>query len=200
MTSRPRRVHRPWIAAVVLTSAVVAGCSPMVHIAAAPETAAGADPDDPVGIVLRLRPEAVEVTIANRGESPVDVLWDRALLVDTAGRSSRVVRSSIGPKWGATDRSGDVSRIPAHSTLTDVIIPSNGVEFDPASGWVVQPFLPVECGPIRCTGYHDLVGRTVHLSVVTQADGTERVTESTYRITSAVKSMRGARPDEAQPQ
>ncbi len=168
----------------------------MVHVATEREGSGGAGPDDQVAVDLRLRTDVIEMTISNRGETPVDVLWDKASLVDTEGNTSGVVHSGAEGDWTTPDRPGDVSRIGPHATLTDFIVPTRSVRFDPYYGWIVQPVLPVECGPIRCIGYHELVGKGVRLSLPMQVNGEERIFEWTLRITEAVKSTRGARPSD----
>ena len=168
----------------------------MVHVATERDGSGGSGVGEPLSVDLRLRTEAIEVAITNRGETPVDVLWDKASLVDTQGKASAVVRSSTGDQWAAPDVSGDVSRIPPHGTLHVFIIPARSVSFERESGWIVDQVLPVECGPLRCTGYHELVGKTVSLRLPMQVNGVEQNFEWTLRITDAVKSFRGGRPQE----
>jgi hypothetical protein len=148
---------------------------------------------------LHVRPDAMEVSITNRGEGAVDVLWSKATLVDVQGNASGVVRNGTEERWAAPDMPGDVSRIPAHQSLNVFLVPAESVRFDKASGWWVEQLLPVECGPIRCVGYHELVGKTVRLTLPMQVNGAEQVFEWTLRITDSVKSVRGARPDEPGP-
>ena len=166
----------------------------MVHVATEPIGAGGPGPDDQLRIELHLRTDALEVSITNLGETPVDVLWDKASLVDTQGQASAVVHSAAGGKWAAADLPGDVSRIPPHATLDDFLVPTRDVGFVPNEGWNIDSLLPVECGPMRCIGYHELVGQTVRLSLTVQVQGAERTFEWTLRITQAVRSVRGNRP------
>jgi hypothetical protein len=168
----------------------------MVHVATQCEGCGAPGPDDPIDIGLRLRTDAIEITISNRGETPVDVLWDRASLVDTAGDTWGVVRSGAAGGSPTPDVPGNVTRIPAHASLTDYLLPTRSVRFDAYYGWIVEPVLPVECGPIRCVGYHELVGKSVRLTLPVQVNGEERVFEWTLRITETVKSTRGARPSD----
>lgn len=171
----------------------------MVHVVTEPDNSRGPGPNDPLTVDLGLRTDALEVSISNRGDAPVDVLWNKASLVDTEDKTYPVVHSGADRSWAVPDLPGDVSRIPPHTTLNDFIIPTRSVGFDAAEGWIVEPLLPVECGPIRCIGYHELVGKTVRLNLTVQANGAERVFEWTLRITEAVKSMRGGRPYESNP-
>jgi hypothetical protein len=67
--------------------------------------------------------------------------------------------------------------------------------FEPAERLTVpDPLLPVECGPLRCVGYHELVGKSVRLTLPMRVNGTVQAYEWTLRITDAVKSVRGGRP------
>jgi hypothetical protein len=86
-----------------------------------------------------------------------------------------------------------VSRIVPGAALHDIVLPASRVVYDRDDGWLVEPFLPIECGPIRCTGYHELVGRTTRLLLPLRVGGVEHVLDRTYRITDTVKSMRGGR-------
>jgi hypothetical protein len=194
MTESPlvRAVIAATAAALMVT---VAACSPMVHVTTERE-GAGAAPDEPLQVDLRVLTDAMQVAITNRGAVPVDVLWYAASLVDTQGNASPVVHSGIDDQWAAPDVPGDVSRIPPHGTLNVFIIPDRSVVFDRGSGWYAEPLLPVECGPLRCLGYHELVGKTVRFALPVRENGADRVLDSTLRITAAVKSMRGGRPPE----
>jgi len=51
-----------------------------------------------------------------------------------------------------------------------------------------------ECGPLRCIGYHELVGKTVQLSLPIRVNGNDSIYQWTLRITEAIKSVRGGRP------
>src|SRR5262245_29309892 len=196
MTPLRRRTERRLAAAAVLCLLATSACSPMVHVTTAQESTGDAIPGNPVQVDLRVLTDALEVAISNRGEVPVDVLWDEAVMVDTEGNTSPVVHSNIAEQWAAPDVSGDVSRIPPHAMLTAFLIPDRSVIFERGSGWYAQPLLPVECGPLRCIGYHELVGRTVQLTLPMRVNGADRVMQWTLRITDAIKSVRGARPPE----
>jgi hypothetical protein len=189
-------MHGLPIAAAVLCIVSVAGCGPMVQVATEPVGAGGAGPAEQLAVNLRLRTDAIEASISNLGEAPVDVLWDKATLVDTDDKTSGVVHSAAVSTGATSDLPGDVSRILPHATLTDFLIPARCVGFTPGEGWIVAPLLPVECGPIRCVGYHELVGKTVRLGLTMQVQGVERTFEWTLRITEAVRSVRGARPND----
>jgi hypothetical protein len=167
----------------------------MVHVAARCDGPIGATPDDHLSVDLQLRVDAIRISIANLGEAPVDVLWDEASLVDTEGNVYGVIHGGAeGPP--EADPPGNVSRIGPKATLDAFVIPTRSVRFDPRYGWVVEPLLPVECGPIRCTGYHQLVGKTVLLSLPMRVNGAERVLDWSFLITEAVRSSRGSRPDD----
>jgi len=195
MARRRRPAYRVATAAAVTCLLTIAACSPMVHVTTECESTGGV-PDDPLRVDLRVLTDALQAAITNRGDVPVDVLWYEASMVDTQGNSSLVVHSSLDEQWAAPDVPGDVSRIPPNSTLSVFLIPERSVIFDRGSGWYAAPLLPVECGPLRCTGYHELVGRTVQLTLPVRVNGAELVFEWTLRITDAVKSVRGARPPE----
>jgi len=196
MTPLRRRTGQRLAAAVVSWLLAISACSPMVHVTTEQESTGDAIADNLVQVDLRVLTDAMEIAISNRGEVPVDVLWDEAVLVDTEGNTSPVVHSSIDEQWAAPDASGDVSRIPPHATLTAFLIPDRSVIFERGSGWYAQPLLPIECGPLRCIGYHELVGRTVRLTLPMRVNGADRVMQWTLRITDAVKSVRGGRPPE----
>jgi hypothetical protein len=166
----------------------------MVHVATEPVGGDSSTPTDPVAVFLRLSTDALGVSIANRGDAPVDVLWDRATLVDTDGNASGVIHGAGINAGAPSDLPGDVSRVPPHSTLDDFLIPTRCVGFTPGEGWIVTSLLPVECGPIRCIGYHELVGKTVRLTLPMQVEGAEHTFDQTLRITEAVRSSRGNRP------
>ena len=187
---------RFWAMTLAALGLTFAGCGPMVHVATEHECSGCTEINDRVTIALQLRVDALGISITNLGDTAIDVLWDRAVLVDVDGNASAVVHGDPGEAWAAADASGDVSRIPPHSTLDDFVIPIRDVTFDPREGWFVGPLLPVECGPIRCLGYHELVGKTLRLTLALQVEGGERVVEWTLRITDAVKSVRGARPSD----
>jgi hypothetical protein len=186
------------IAGAVLYLAAVSACGPMVHVTVEREGSGPPTAEDEVGVVLRVRTDGVGVSITNRGASPIDVLWQKAVLVDTEGKASGVL-PGMSSAWVVPDLPAgeDVSRIPPGATLDGIIIPTSRVTFDPYYGWLVQPLLPVECGPIRCTGYHELVGKTVRLSLPMRVHGEEQVFDLSYRIADTEKSMRGNRPVEA---
>lgn len=195
MTPLRRRTQRRLATAIVTCLLATSACSPMVHVTTEQESSADG-PDNPVQVDLRVHTDAMQIAITNRGEDPVDVLWYEASLVDTQGNTSPVVHSSIAEQWAAPDVSADVSRIPPHSTLAAFLIPDRSVIFEPGSGWYAEPLLPVECGPLRCIGYHELVGQTVRLTLPMRVNGADRVMQWTLRITDAVKSVRGGRPQE----
>jgi hypothetical protein len=132
----------------------------MVHVAAHLDGPTGATLGDQLSVDLHLRADAIRVSITNLGEAPIDVLWGRASLVDTEGSVYGVVHSGA---TGSPDPEplGTISRIAPKATLDDFVVPTRSVRFDPRYGWLVEPLLPVECGPIRCVGYHELVGKTV---------------------------------------
>src|SRR5262245_56126528 len=149
---------------------VTAACSPMVHVTVERESAVAPAPEDEVNIALGVRDNGIALSITNVGASPVEVLWQKAVVVDTAGRASGVIHGDHTGAWAVPDLPAgeDISRIPPGSTLYDMLLPTDRVVFDKYYGWLVQPFLPVECGPIRCTGYHELVGQVVRLSLPMQ--------------------------------
>jgi hypothetical protein len=95
-----------------------------------------------------------------------------------------------------SDVAGSGTRLGPYATLDDFLVSTRCVTFAPVSGWEVVPLLPVECGPVKCLGYHELVGKTVHLRLAFDVDGTERDFAWTLRITRTVKSVRGARPSD----
>ena len=167
-----------------------------MHVATQRGGSAGASPSDPVSADLTLGTDAIEVAITNRGETPLDVQWSKATLVDTGGKAFGIVRSGAVDDGAGPGLSGDVSRIPPHGTLHDFIIPTRSLTFDKAEGWIVTPLLPVECGPLRCIGYHELVGKTVELKLPIVVDGTERMFDWTLQVTEAVRSSRGTRPSD----
>jgi hypothetical protein len=170
----------------------------MVHITAESQGAAATAPDNQVNVVTRVRTDGIALSITNGGATPVDVLWQKSVLVDTEEQASSVVHGE-GRAMAVTVRLSDgedISRIPPGATLEDVIVPASRVVFDPYYGWVVEPLLKVECGPIRCTGYEELVGKSVRLILTMRVDGNERVMDRTYRITATDKSMRGSRGED----
>ncbi len=197
MTARSRRDFMTRTAAAIVSLVVVSACSPMVHVTTEPEPTTGAAAPDQLRVNSRVRTEAMEVALSNLGDAPIDVLWSGASLVDTQGNSSPVVHSAIGTQWTPPDVSGDVSRIPPHATLEVFLIPDRSVIFERnGAGWYAEPLLPVECGPLRCIGYHELVGKTVRLTLPYRINGADQTFDSTLRITEAFKSMRGGRPSE----
>lgn len=166
----------------------------MVHVAT--ESTIDVDPGNQITVRAWLRTDAIEVSIVNGGSSPIDVLWDKASIVDLDGSVSAVVHNGLKEAGPPSDLPGDVSRIAPSSVLNDLIVPAEKFGFDKDYGWLVEPLLPIECGPLRCVGYHELVGKSVGLRLVMQVDGAEYVYESTLRITNAVRSSRGTRPDD----
>lgn len=195
----PRQSLSHWrITILLLCGVAVPACSPMVHVVAEHQTAAASAPDDRVGVVARVRTDGIVVSITNRSTTPIDVLWQKTVLVDTNDHSASVVHSGDRALSLDTtiDGAEDISRIPPGANLEEVVIPRLRVVFDPYYGWVVEPLLPVECGPVRCTGYHELVGKTVRLILTLRVDGEEQVVDRTYLITDTVKSMRGARAED----
>jgi hypothetical protein len=134
----------------------------MVHIEAQREDVAAPAPEDEVNVGFGLRTDGIALAITNRGADPIDVLWQNSKLVDIAERESGVLHSEIS-SGGLPDAraGGDISTIPPSSTLSVMLIPADRIVFDSYYGWLVEPLLPVECGPVRCTGYHELVGHTV---------------------------------------
>jgi hypothetical protein len=167
----------------------------MVHVAAQRDGPAGATLDGQLSVDLHLRTDAIWISIANLGETPIDVLWGKASLVDTAGNVYGVVHSAAEGS-PAPDPPGHSSRIAPKATLDAFVIPTRCVRFDARYGWVVEPLLPVECGPIRCVGYHELVGKTIRVSLPMQVSGTERAFDWSFLITNAVRSSRGTRPED----
>ena len=172
----------------------VAGCGTMAHVATEPVGDSGITAADPLAVQLRLSVEALELTIINRGTTPLEVLWDKSSVVSTDGRPSAIVHSE-GSAWDSPDANAfTVSRIMPYMPLHTFLVPMRDVSYTPGEGWLVSPMLPVECGPMRCVGYHELVGQTVHLTLVMRIDGAERTFEWTLRITRAERSVRGNRP------
>jgi hypothetical protein len=171
----------------------------MVHVVTDLASTRGNSAADQVQVALRVRTDAVEMAITNGGDAPVDILWDQAMLVDTQGNASSVVLGCCGAeRWTVPDTPGDVSRLAPHDRFHVFMIPARNVMFDPESaGWYADPLLPVECGPIRCVGYHELVDKSVRLTLPMRVNGTVQAYEWTLRIISAVKSVRGGRPQES---
>lgn len=169
-----------------------AACGTKVHVATEPVDDAGAAPGDPVAVSLTLGVDALRVAITNRSGAPVEVLWDRAVLVGTDGRASALVHVDNGG-YGA-EPNGAAARILPNVTLEAFVLPTRDVTYSPDAGWEIAPLLPVECGPMRCIGYHELVGKTVRLTLVVRDDGGEHAIERSLRITDAVRSVRGNRP------
>ena len=191
-----RGVHGWTVGAAVLWIVTASACGSKVHVATERGGSAATGANDPVSADLILSSDALELSINNRGETPVDVVWCKASLVDTAGQAFPVVRGGSASQEAAAGVSNDVSRIQPHVTLHEFVIPTRSITFDKAEGWIVTPLLPVECGPLRCVGYHELVGKTVELKLPMVVDGTERTFDWPLRITQAVRSSRGTRPSD----
>jgi hypothetical protein len=184
----------PQLVILCLISAL--GCGSMVHVATDVDRSEGPKPEDPVAVDLYLRTDAMGLSITNRTDTPITVLWDKALIVDTDGNTFGVVHRQTPPNFAISDVAGSGTRLAPYATLDDFIVPARCVTFAPASGWDVVPLLLVECGPVKCIGYHELVGKTVHLRLAFDVNGSERDFAWTLRITRTVKSVRGARPSD----
>lgn len=168
-------------------------CGTRIHIATEPVGEGGPAATDPLSVQLRLSPAALEVVMSNLGTEPVDVHWDRSSIVDIDGTASALVHSESGA-FPAEGLGVAVSRILPLTTLDAYVLPMRHVSFTPGGRWVAAPMLPIECGPLRCVGYRDLVGKTLRLSLATRTGGADHVYEWTLRITRTVLSIHGTRP------
>lgn len=173
-------------------------CAPMVHIRTEPIATEGLQAEDPFHFELVVYNDSVGLTLTNQDTHAIEILWQKTSLIGVDGTAFDVMHDGGRGIWAARDFPGeDVSRIPPNSTLRELIIPKRSVGFEAGpmrSGWVVASYLPVECGPVRCTGYKDLPGETVRLNLTVRTRGNERVFDWSFRIKTAFVSTRGARP------
>lgn len=178
-------------AALLLCSLTVSACRPLVHVATQLENPV--TPDDGFTADFQVSCGTIDISITNTNNKPIEVLWQKASIVDPDGNSWPVMHGGGRSTWSAKDfTDDDVTRIPPHSTLSDWIAPRQNVRFD--DGWYIRPFIRVECGAAHCPGYESLVGKTIRLNMTLWVLGEERDFDWTFRITKAVESVRGARP------
>ena len=178
----------------IALSLLASGCAPMVHIRTERIATEGIEANDPFHFELVVYTDSIGFTLTNQDTEPIEILWQKTSLVGVDGTTFDVMHDGGRGVWAARDFPGeDISRIPPKATLREQIIPKRSVGFEAGpmrSGWVVASYLPVECGPVRCTGYKDLPGKTVRLNMTVRTRGNERVFDWTFRIESAFVSTR----------
>lgn len=191
---RHRTVSPPFaILATFLCGFLASACAPRVHLATVLENPDVVTSDDGFTVTFWVQMDAIDVSIANVSSEPIEVIWQKASIVDTAGNAWDVMRGGGRGALAARDLTGDdISLIPPRAMMHESISPRRMVTY--SNGWVRQPFLPIRCGRGRCTIDGDLVGQTVRLNLTLLLRGKERTFDWRFFITKAVKSIRGTRP------
>lgn len=185
--------HLARAATFLLLGVALSACGRMVHIATQLQNPDLVQPDDGFTATFKVGTRVIEISIENTSSEPIEVIWQKSSIVDTNGDSWDVMRSGGRGAWAARDFTGeDITRIPPHSTMKEWVAPRDKVTLD--GNWSIRPYIPVECGPARCTGYKELVGKTVRLNMTLRLHGQDRDFDWRFLITRAVDSVRGVRP------
>ena len=164
--SRTGSVVRSWRsgAAMLCCALLAAGCAPRVHIATQLELPDPVTPESGITADLRVSPDSIAMALTNVGSEPVEVLWQKTVMVDSAGHPWEVEHGTGRGTFAAlTFSADDVSVIAPGDRFREVIRPRRRA--DVAATSEVAPFTPIECGPVRCVGYETLLDKTVRLAM-----------------------------------
>lgn len=185
-----RRLHT---AAILCCALFAAACAPRVHIATQLEPPDPAIPEIGITADLRVSPDSIAMTLTNVGSQPIEVLWEKTVMVDPAGHPWAVDHGSGRGTFAVLTFTGDdVSTLAPGDTLREVIRPRGRADVTATAE--VAPFTPIECGPVRCSGHETLLDKTVKLEMTVRRAGVERQLDWRFRITRVVTSVRGDRP------
>lgn len=181
-------------AAAVLVAVLVCGCGPRVDLRSSTTRIPPEAQDDPFVVSVQIVAAGFAVSLTNRSDAPIEALWHKASIVDSDGIALEIARDGGRSAGSARDLSGDdVSVIPARSTFVEYVQAKKRISFSPGAGWDTRPLISIECGPVRCVGFEELVGRQYRLSLPIRAGGREQLFEWTVRITDAIYSTRATR-------
>ena len=79
--------------------------------------------------------------LTNKTETPLEVLWGRASLVDMGSQAHRVMHAGV--RYIERDRELPPTVIPPMAMITDTVVPTDYISYDRDSsrGWQEHPFL-----------------------------------------------------------
>jgi len=137
--------------------------------------------DGLVRVEWQPHPTSINVTIHNRTEHTIRVLWDNAAFVDKDGRSNRVMHAGV--PFAVRDQPQAPSVIVRGGRLEDVIIPTEYVTLT-ASSWTQIPFFGVRSrgeAAADSTG-KSFVGRRVQVLLPLEIQGVQNDYIFTFEI------------------
>lgn len=179
-----RRQGAPWCILVAATS-LSAGCAahPRFEISLVEPTRSRdlSYRDDAIAVQFVVTPDALGFSLKNVTSGTIRIPWDDVALVSVAGEAETVAHKGRIPINSDLPQAPTV--IPAGSTARDDIIPWSHIEAGEVQDGGI---LPVECGPVRCTGCEELRGAIFRLHMPLEIDGSRRPYSFKFRIDSVV--------------
>lgn len=120
----------------------------------------------------------VPLTIENKSDKPIKVVWDESSFLNESGNSERIMHDGV--KFNDRNSPMVPTVIPPHGRINDAVTPTSRAHFDsseygvPGLGWLLNPL----CGQIDKAGYiepqekdDECVGKTFGLFITYEIDG-----------------------------
>ena len=92
--------------------------------------------DDYIDINWYVEYQQLNFSLRNKTKQSIKIKWDDVVFVDYLGNPQRVMHSGV--KYNERNNSQPPSLIPANTRLTDIIIPTNNVNYNETLGWYIS--------------------------------------------------------------
>ena len=96
--------------------------------------------DDYIDIIWYVGKKEFNFILTNKANHTIKINWDDVSFVDINGNVSRMMHSGV--KYDERNNSQPATSIPKRTTLTDLLQPTNNVEYVSGYGWVTTPLIP----------------------------------------------------------
>jgi hypothetical protein len=98
--------------------------------------------DDYIDIVWFVGENEFNFILFNKANHTIKINWDDVSFVDIRGNVSRMMHSGV--KYDERNNSQPATSIPKRATLTDLLQPTDNVDYVSGFGWVKTPLIPQE--------------------------------------------------------
>lgn len=129
--------------------------------------------------ISELKKDMIAIKFENKGSSSAKIIWDESVLVDTNGKTHRIVHEGV--KLAKSGESMPPTLVPAGAVADDIVAYADGVSFNTfgTGSWTYTELIPCSTPGAICSN-DEYLGKHLTLLLTVESDG--KKTEYTGKL------------------